>query len=268
MRLKRVDVYFILVISLIFLFVVLVKFPNVHKDVKLTDWFLVILNAVLAVIATGGFFLAKDWKQTLTEVQARDECNKLKYEYLRRCIDVTYSFYPLGYRLMLPDVFRSDFFDQERALKFYRYMSSIHTQLEDMRVALQEVHASVERLKFWGWMLKPDKLKKYIEVDDLLNDMYLVRFEIDHLINEFFSSKKIIFDGEGDLPKIQFTNDTAEISYATSVLNEFFNEDGVYGEYKLKMDTLLDMRSRTLGLLKDISTQYGSIFDMINPLTH
>jgi len=259
------DYFFAFMVFLIFLFCISLAFPSSHKDVKITDWLSLAFNAALTIVGVKGFYLARNWKQSLTEGRALEEGIQLKYDAFEKYNNVMFGFLPSTLEHQLPNPFHENFFDDKRAINFYASINSIYNDLDELRDAITEIHRVIERLGFFRWDLCEDKLREFLALDKDLDNLYLLSFELDHVFNDFLKTKNMTIHRSNDFPKILYSKNDADIEQARRALNEFFMSSERYIEVKSLVDKMMTIRSQSLNSMKVLLNRHEDIFQLITP---
>ncbi|RYC47877.1 hypothetical protein [Pectobacterium zantedeschiae] len=265
MKFSRIDFCFTLVVFFIFLLFLSLLYPNLLKDVKITDWLSLFVNCIIATLAFLGFYYAKDWKQTLTENKALEEGIILKYQVIEEVENSYFKFLPSMLKHQLPDNFRSGFFDDVRTETFFNVFHSIRSELDFARDSLHKVHVSLDKIVFFGWGLCGDKLAELLKVDSSLDELYTLRFQLEKLFNDFSFERNVYFDSASNFPYKKHSKITAKLSDVTVILNDFFEDPQNHKKFNYIVDKMMDIRSSSLSSVKIISNRYGKIHDLIEP---
>lgn len=240
--------------------------PKSFQDVKITDWLSFIVNLALALLAFIGFLYAKDWKLTLTESKILDEIISLKYEVIEDVYSCYFKFLPSMLNFHSPEKFDIDFFDEVSSQEFFMAFNEVRTELDSARDSFSKIHASRDKIVFLGWDLLPNKLTALKTIDDELDELYLLRFELEKLINDFLSDKEIYFNSTANYPNIKHTKTLAKQHDVTSSINELFNTPHAHNKFKYIINQMMDLRNSSLKSINTLMSRNEKIHDLVEPI--
>lgn len=267
MKTSKIVICFILWLVAFFIFVLCIslQFPSLLKDVKITDWLSLVVNCVIAALAFCGFYYAKDWKESLTEKNALEEGIVLKYNALEEVNNSYVRFLPSTLKYLTPDYNTDGFFDDVTTEQFFNVLHDISSELDLARDSIYNTHASLDKIAFFGWGLRNDKFMEFSKIDSSLDDLYMLYFQLEKLINDFLSGMGAYFKNGSNFPYIKYSKVKVDVSDATNILNKFFSISQNRKELETIIDDMMEIRSLSLKSIDILMTRHKKIHDLIEP---
>ncbi|MFK8256910.1 hypothetical protein ACFL9S_03895 [Erwinia sp. AnSW2-5] len=266
MKFKFIDCISVLSVVLIFLFSISATFPSSHKEVKITDWVSVFINILIAYAAIKGVNIARDWKKALTDGKIPEEGHKLKFDTLDKCNESIFKFLPMIFEFQLPSKASDDFFNDKDTIDFFLSYHRFNRDIDNVRDSVYDIHDAIERIRFLGWDFCDDKLVEFDNINHLVDELYVFRFQLDNLMNDFFTSKDIYFKGDREFPTVRYKSDAADIADVKAILNDFFSSKERLSDFKRTLDNMISTRGLFINSLRLLTDRNGRLIDLIMPL--
>lgn len=184
MKFTKIEIGLIALTVLLFIFSLSVQFPNMHKDVKITDWVSVFINVILALFAYKGFILANSWKDDLTRGDGYKLALEIKDEKLHDLRSLVHRFpnFELAHTLVvnalqnkndtIPILNKTN---EELAIE---NTQSIYQNIEMMKKYTRDLDISFRNLNSVGWEVSKTKKDKLDSVIAIIKDIFPIAYPI------------------------------------------------------------------------------------------
>lgn len=209
MKFTKIEIALIFLTILIFLFSLSIQYPNMLKDVKITDWLSVFINLTLALFAYKGFVLANSWKDDLTRSDGYKLALEIKDDKLHSLRSLIYGFsnFELAHALvagalqdknaMNPIINKTNEDLAKDNIKM------IYENIEMMKKYTRDLDVSFRNLNSVGWEVSQVKKDKIESVIAIINDIFPIAYPILYASQEalglsakyYHPNGKLISDG-------------------------------------------------------------------------
>lgn len=213
MKFTKIEIGLIALTVLLFIFSLSVQFPNMHKDVKITDWVSVFINITLALFAYKGFILANSWKDDLTRGDGYKLALEIKDDKLHELRSLLHGFanFELAHAFVvnalqnknttIPILNKTN---EELAIENTR---NIYENIEMMKKCTRDLEISFRNLNSVGWEVSKTKKDKLDSVIAIIKDIFPIAYPILYASQEalglskrhYYQNGKLIVDGYNNI---------------------------------------------------------------------
>ncbi|WP_395291771.1 hypothetical protein V1609_15030 [Enterobacter kobei] len=205
MKFTKIEIWLIALTILVFIFCLSAQFPNMHKDVKITDWVSVLINVSLALFAYKGFLLANSWKDDLTRGDGYKLALEIKDDKLHNLRSLIYGFsnFEVAHAFVVGALQNKNamnpFENKTNEQLAKENTLAIYKNIEMMKKCTRELEISFRNLNSVGWEVSETKKVKLDAVIGVINNIFPIAYPILYASQEALGLSEKYYHRDGSL---------------------------------------------------------------------